>query len=444
MRSIPSEVVCLIGMHDEAFPRPHRPLSFDRMAQDFRRGDRSRRDDDRYLFLEALLSARRCLYLSYVGRDIHDNSVMPPSVLVSELLDAIVQGYYPAAEPAGDPLTQVVTCHPLQPFSRRYFTGDPKLFSYAADLCEASGIAGRGQARSAPLVTRDLPEPDETWRTVEVRQLVAFFRHPVRYFLQQRLGIVLDEAEGVLDSREPFTLDALARYQLCQELLQHHLAGEPPARVLSLVRAAGFLPHGQVGVSLFECEWSGVEAFAARVQAVLAAGPGTSVEVDLTLGPFRVVGRLDEVTRQGLVRYRLGRTRGRDYLDLWIRHLVLNGLAPDEVECMSQWLAEDVEFTVPPVCEAQALLQDLLAWYWQGLRRPLHLFPDSALAYAQALRQQTSDPLAAARRMWASSDFHCGEGEDAYYQVAFREHDPLDGEFAEVAEAVFVPLLTYL
>jgi len=47
MRSLPFAVVCLIGLHDEAFPRPHRPLSFDRMAQDFRRGDRSRRNDDR-------------------------------------------------------------------------------------------------------------------------------------------------------------------------------------------------------------------------------------------------------------------------------------------------------------------------------------------------------------------------------------------------------------
>jgi exodeoxyribonuclease V gamma subunit len=444
MRSIPFAVVCLIGMNDEAFPRPHRPLSFDRMAQDFRRGDRSRRDDDRYLFLEALLSARRYFYLSYVGRDIRENSVIPPSVLVSELQDAIVHGFYPAAEPAGDPLAQVVTCHRLQPFSRRYFTGDPKLFSYAADLCEASGIAGGGQARPSPLVTSDLPEPGEAWRTVEVRQLLAFFRYPVRYFLQQRLGIVLEETEGMLDSREPFALDALARYQLRQELLQRHLAGEPPARILSLVRAAGFLPHGQVGVSLFEREWPGVEAFAARVRSVLTAGLAASMEVGLTLGPFRLIGRLDEVTPQGLVVYRLGRTRGCDYLDIWIRHVVLNGLAPDGVECMSQWLAEDAEFTIPPVREAHALLQNILAWYWQGLRRPLHIFPDSAMAYAQALRRQISDPLAAARRTWESAERHHGEGEDAYYQLAFREHDPLDREFAELAEAVFVPLLAHI
>ena len=84
MRSIPFPVVCLIGMNDDAYPRPQRPVDFDLMALRFRRGDRSRRQDDRYLFLETLLSARRFLYISYVGQSIRDNAVLPPSVLVSE------------------------------------------------------------------------------------------------------------------------------------------------------------------------------------------------------------------------------------------------------------------------------------------------------------------------------------------------------------------------
>src|SRR5437899_5637169 len=104
-----------------------------------------------------------------------------------------------------DVVSQVVTHHPLQAFSRRYFTGDPKLFSYAADLCEASRVAGRAEARPAPLVTVGLPAPGEEWRTVEVQRLVAFFRHPTRAFVQQCLGIFLDEEEGALATREPFT-----------------------------------------------------------------------------------------------------------------------------------------------------------------------------------------------------------------------------------------------
>ncbi|HSH49542.1 MAG TPA: exodeoxyribonuclease V subunit gamma, partial [Halomonas sp.] len=68
MRAIPFRHVCLLGMNDEDYPRTQRPLDIDLMGQDYRPGDRSRRDDDRYLFLEALLSARERLLISWVGR----------------------------------------------------------------------------------------------------------------------------------------------------------------------------------------------------------------------------------------------------------------------------------------------------------------------------------------------------------------------------------------
>ncbi|MEA2080199.1 MAG: exodeoxyribonuclease V subunit gamma, partial [Pseudomonadota bacterium] len=87
MRSIPFKVICLIGMNEGVYPRLQHPFGFDLMAREQRKGDRSTRDDDRYLFLEALLATRERLYISYVGQDIRDNGVIPPSVLVSELQD---------------------------------------------------------------------------------------------------------------------------------------------------------------------------------------------------------------------------------------------------------------------------------------------------------------------------------------------------------------------
>ena len=93
MRSIPFKVICLLGMNNNSFPRQSRSLGFDLMLKSPRPGDPSRRNDDRYLFLEAILSARERLYISYVGQSIEDNSLIPPSVLVSELLDYIKQGF---------------------------------------------------------------------------------------------------------------------------------------------------------------------------------------------------------------------------------------------------------------------------------------------------------------------------------------------------------------
>jgi exodeoxyribonuclease V gamma subunit len=446
MRSIPFEVVCLLGMNYDAFPRPRRTLSFDRMAREPRPGDRSRRDDDRYLFLESILSARRCLYLSYVGRNIRDNSVLPPSVLVSELLDTIASGFHGAASQGGDVLPQVVTHHPLQPFSRRYFSGDGRLFSYAADLCEASGLVGRAEALPDPLVTVGLDEPEAAWRTVTLRQLLAFFRHPVRYFLRQRLGMNLEEAEGILENREPFILEPLARYHLRQEMLRQHLHGDAPVRIQRAVRAAGWLPHGQVGTTLFEREWPGVVRFAERLRQVLPTAGGRSLDVDLPIAGLHLTGQLVDLTPQGLVGYRLGALRPRHYLDVWIRHLVLNCLAPEAIVLESRWLGEDKELRLCPVADPQSCLHPLLELYWQGLRRPLPFFPDSAFAYADACRQGKPDALGAARLQWEGSAYHRRreEREDLYYRTAWRHHDPLDEAFMAVATTVFPPLFDHL
>jgi exodeoxyribonuclease V gamma subunit len=101
-------------MNMDAFPRESKTLSFDFMAKNPRIGDRSRRNDDKYLFLEAIISARNKFYISYVGQSIRDNARIAPSVLVSELMDYIEEGF-------GISEDQMVTLHRLQAFSPEYF-----------------------------------------------------------------------------------------------------------------------------------------------------------------------------------------------------------------------------------------------------------------------------------------------------------------------------------
>lgn len=90
---IPFKVVCLLGMNDDVYPRTLPLVSFDLMLQKRRCGDHSRRDDDRYLILEMLLSAQQKLYISFIGRAIQDNTLRYPSVFVSELCEYIAQSF---------------------------------------------------------------------------------------------------------------------------------------------------------------------------------------------------------------------------------------------------------------------------------------------------------------------------------------------------------------
>jgi exodeoxyribonuclease V gamma subunit len=115
------------------------------------------------------------------------------------------------------------------------------------------------------------------------------------------------------------------------------------------------------------------------------------------------------------------------------------------VQPESRWLGEDDELLLHAVQDPHSCLQALLEWYWHGLHRPLHFFPASSFVYTDAGRQGKPDPLRAARTTWEGSEFRPGgECEDRYYHLAFRDHDPLDDEFVEVADAVFLPLFAHL
>ncbi|HMK66122.1 MAG TPA: exodeoxyribonuclease V subunit gamma, partial [Thermodesulfobacteriota bacterium] len=196
MRSIPFRIIALLGMNDDAYPRQTRPLGFDLMAQNPSLGDRSRRLDDRYLFLETLLSAREKLHISYVGQSHQDNSSRPPSVLVSELLDAIAEGFKIPEE--------MIIKHHLQAFSPEYFEKGGRLFSYSGDNLEGALGALNPIRKKKPFMPHALPDPDPEWKTIELSRLCSFFSHPARFLLNQRLGIYLGEEESLLTETEPF------------------------------------------------------------------------------------------------------------------------------------------------------------------------------------------------------------------------------------------------
>ena len=145
MRSIPFRVVYVLGMNDGDYPRQEQRPGFDIMEKTRRLGDRSKRNEDRYLFLESILSAREHFIISYVGRSIKDNTHLPPSVLVSELYDYIQSAY--RMEEDGDVGEHIFWDHPLQPFSPRYFQDGDKLFSFSKQNYYAAKTLLDGEKR---------------------------------------------------------------------------------------------------------------------------------------------------------------------------------------------------------------------------------------------------------------------------------------------------------
>lgn len=457
MRSLPFRLVCLLGLDDGALPRRTPVAGFDLIARRPRRGDRARRLDDRYLFLENLLSARDGLYLSYVGRDPRDNAELPPSVLVSELLEAVDltascgSDFESASADATRPRSllakasaRITVEHPLQPFApgnfeavgaRRGFS--PAWFRAAQRLAEVPALD------PPPFVAR-LPEPDDDWRVIEPSQLLQCFRHPARFLLEQRLGLRLADADEAIAGDEPFTLEGPAKRGLRQLALQAVERCWSEEQERRIARAAGWLPPGELGHALWGKMRGPVRAFAPRLFEARPLEAPQPLLVDVELAGVRVHGWLDGVTAHGLFDWRLGAPGAWDLPGFWLRHLLLNLGATPDIARESLLVSPGGDWQLGPQPDARELLEPWLAAYREALCTPLPFITRSSYEFARALctpsARSRKEPRDAARdnarAAWLGAEFSplAGECEDPWYALAFRERDPLGERFEQLAE----------
>ncbi len=443
MRTVPFRVVCLVGMNATAYPRHTRAPGFDLIAQNPRPGDRSTRDDDRYLFLEALLSARATFYVSYVGQSIRDNSALPPSVLVSELLDYARESF-DLAERA-----PLVRRHRLQPFNADYFRPDSGLFSYSQENC-AAGVAAAAERATPPVfIQSPLEEPEPELRQLDAETLIRFFGNPAKFFAQQRLDLRTPREENALDDFEPLEIGGLDKYILQQDLLQRALANEDFDQLLPVIRANGELPPGHAGESRLRQMIDAAEKFGDLVRQHLGAGLAEARDVQLELGEFTLQARLDKIYDGRLVQYRQTTCKPKDLLTAWIYHLVANcAAATPSILITADKYGKPVEHNFAPLAPslARERLQELLGLYWRGLREPLPFYPKSSLAFAEAMLND-KDALLAARKIWEEKHYENDAGVPAesaepYLALAFRNvAEPFGEDFQETTRAIFQPLL---
>ena len=423
MRSVPFQVVCLIGMNDGAFPRSDRPPSFDLMAprENRRVGDPSRREDDRTLFLEALLSARQRLVVSYVGQDIQTDAQQPPSVLVSELLDLVEQGHGAQAR------SRIVVTHPLAAFSERYFDGsDPRLFSYVPLHRDAAEVS-LGTDRVAPKFLSEPLPPPETG-PIALADLERFIQNPSQAFLG-RLGIRLWRDLSTLEAREPLSPGNLEKHALRKRALELRFAGHDHAQVRRELMMTGQLPLAAMGAALYDALVPELDSIVTQVTELRGGEPERRIDVELG----RIVGTLAGVHGNRGVYWRPGSVGPKYRFLAWLRHLVLTEvMGPSS----THFIGTKDSMALGRVTGAAAHLEAIVDLYREGLTRPLPLFPASSQAYADPKR---CEPLAAAV---SAFDKTFSDGSDDYVRLAFQSARPLDDpEFVALARRVAVPLV---
>jgi len=482
MRTIPFRVVCLMGMNDDAFPRTRHPLSFDLIAKQPAPGDRSQREDDRYLFLEALLSARKRLLVTYTGQSVRDNTELPPSVVVTELLDALsetfsrntdceeLHGLATSEEERTRIVEQVLVRHPLQPFSSRYFgaSEDRRLFSYSMACRDGARELARPRRQAAPFIGMPLPLDEDESPTVTLEQLVRFFEQPASEFLRRRLDLYLARDEAPPEDREPADLSGLERWSVGEALLGRALQEEEPMTFFESVRAAGRLPPGMLGKCDFDELVPEVAALARRFAEFTPGGRIEEMEVDREITGTRIKGLISDLWTTGQVGCTFGRIRAKRELGTWVRHVVWNWIAspdsPKQTTLVGRRRKGNGAMAVHflPLKNPASVLAELVRLYWLGHQVPLPLLPETSREYADRITQPGKGDVAdkaleAARKVfYPSSPKAMSERDDPNIRQVYGGADPfappfqlpadesgVSESFTSIARKVLDPLLAH-
>jgi len=445
MRSIPFRVIAILGMGHGTFPRQHKAPGFDLIAASPRRGDRSRRKDDRYLFLEILLSVRETLWVSYTGQSIRDNSTLQPSVLLSELLD------YADGVTKGAATKQIVVEHPLHPFSSAYFQpGDSRLFTFdAASRRVASRMA---EVPVPPQPFARLSDPDGELvlpERLSIESLEAFLVHPCRYFLREGLGMELGGGEDAPESCEPFTLSGLDRYRAGTLLFENTLSGEASEKAQSVVSAMGLLPRGEVGAHLLRDLTHDAGAVAEALGPLVQGREPHFERRWVEISGVALSGEVGPFFGESLVAGRFGKVRSQDLVSAWLRLLVAAEAGMTVGRAVVVGVdrktggAEIVSMVVPP--NPGGTIDELVRLFAAGETGLLPLFPLASDAYVRELLKTRDEGKAMAKAhtaFYGNSFSILADLNDPWIKMAVRGRDPLsDSAFARCADTLFRPML---
>lgn len=227
-RAIPAKVIYLLGMNEGAFPRKEKLQSLDLLRLvDKKDYYPSRKDFDKYLFLEAFLSAREYFIVSYLSRNPADQSEIAPSNVIEQLTAALK--------------TKTRIIHPLHSFDPHYFdSSNPFLKNYSqADFGAACAIASGSKMSLKSGLWKESKEIISDKKIIlEIEDLIHCIKRPIRHYFRHAFKLYFSNEETP-DKEEDFVLPPLLFSEMQKRALK-----EPYELLTSTLTQKGRWPQG--------------------------------------------------------------------------------------------------------------------------------------------------------------------------------------------------------
>lgn len=439
MRSIPFKIIAILGLNDGEFPRQRQQIDFDLMANTpFRQGDRSRRSDDRYLFLEAIISARQSLYLSYQGRNIKNNKERQPSVVLNEFMSYLEKSFNWSFKDEFNDIRQL----PMQPFSRNNYQGEFASFDHKwLNILKEKG-------HQADVISDK--QPIESDFTISSNQLVSFLEHPSRYYANRCLNLFMEDNDVQLEDVEPFSINHLEAYLYRQSVIEHELLNVEQDVLDERFLLSGRLPD----LPSTKVELQAWKSDADNLVAMIKDEVLGEVE-QCTLSINQVVEHLDakfsitldanlHQSEDQFLLFRPTAAKEKDFVRLYLLQILLQLSNIQAVPKLTGFYFDTKgqklkRYCVKPVDDPENALISMLRVFLLGITEPLLLNSKLGLSFYKGKLEQQTDLIA----LWQDGFQMHGFGSDPYIRYFWPEPPTLESITSRLND-IYMPVFSHV
>lgn len=477
MQVTPRKLTLLLGLNEGVFPRADQRPAFDLLAIKPQYGDRSLRYEDRLAFLEAIMSTRDRLIITYTGRNISNNKQIPPSPAITEFLQ-----YLADVAPGQDTKLANPIEHKLHGFNPAYYqSSDSDYFSYSRDNHTAARVLTNRIDETDSLTWRVPPPPtndqqpvaDVAAEVITLEELESFFLNAAKHFYTQVLEIRLqDPTRDIVDDSEIFDTDSLDDYKLNQNVIAMLLEPPETADRASLVldedlflrlQERALIPLGKFGHAKTQQQISEIETYLNT--RTIDSSPRSlrrhlysredaqaqPVDVAIDLDHYRITAALPLMpsttnpnVAQQLLHFRYSSIKPKDQLRAWMAH-VIGHAAGQRFQSILVGKDKKLEW-LPPLehTVAQTILRELLAHYQNNKHEIMPFAPATSHAYAAQRNNNKPTEAAedAAKQKW--NGFNFPENSDPYLFAAWQDEGPIvHDDFTNYATSIWQPFFNH-
>ncbi|QCI18412.1 exodeoxyribonuclease V subunit gamma [Buchnera aphidicola (Aphis nasturtii)] len=443
---IPFKVIYIIGLSSKELSKKKNLDYINLLTQYPLITDINCHDTEYHLFLKNFIAAKDYFYMSYIGYSLKNETKIYPSILIEQLINYITL-YFCFK---GDEKLKIEDNK--KKISQFLCKKHKKEHNYSIIHVKKRKNIKQNKIKNIHQIffknIIQLKSSKKQNRSIHLKDLIYFWRNPIRYFFNFTLNTKFSIKKKLLIT-EPFVIDTLENFKISNLLLKAMINKKDLKNILKKIELSGIVPYKNFGKIALEKKCQEIEEIVKIINQyrILPQEKNFLFQIE----KYYVKGTIKEIQNTGLLRWKANKINYSDRMSLWIEHLVyciLGGVGESKmIGCNKKIFS----FQSLSYNKAYNYLITYIRGYIKGINNPL-LLTNSGAAWLDKVYDVKNNCIyknynikkegyKILYKQWMGNAYVKGEKEDIYIQKIISKLDVK--KICHISKKWLTPLLKY-